>query len=69
LGDERRIPLRNLEGALHRGESFTMAFKESRYVTKLFLHVGPEYRRQRAYASVDYLATKNRAKRAYNKNH
>ena len=52
--------------AEHRGESFTMAFKESRYVTKLFLHVGPEYRRQRAYVSVDYLPAKNRGKRRYN---
>ncbi|MBT4381124.1 MAG: hypothetical protein HOD26_20195, partial [Gammaproteobacteria bacterium] len=66
LGDGRRIPLRSLEGSLHRGESFTRHFKESRYVTKLFLHVGPEYRHQRAYVSVDYLPTKNRGKRGFN---
>jgi hypothetical protein len=55
LGNGRIIPLRNLEGSLHSGESFTMHFKDSRYVTKVFLHVGPVYRHQRAYVSVDYL--------------
>ena len=55
LGNGRRIPLRNLEGSLHRGESFTMHFKNPYYVTKLFLHVGPESRHRRAYVSVDYL--------------
>jgi hypothetical protein len=55
LRNGRRIPLRNLEGSLRRGESFTRHFKDSHYVTKLFLHVGPEYRHQRAYVSVDYL--------------
>jgi len=55
LGNSRLIPLRNLEGFLHSGESFTMHFKDSRYVTKVFLHVGPVYRHQRAYVSVDYL--------------
>ncbi|MDG1232459.1 MAG: hypothetical protein P8P91_09330 [Pseudomonadales bacterium] len=55
LGNGRRIPLRNLEGSLHRGESFTMHFKDPYYVTKLFLHVGPESRHRRAYVSVDYL--------------
>jgi hypothetical protein len=69
LGNGRRIPLRNLEGSLHRGESFTRHFKESHYVTKLFLHVGPEYRHQRAYVSVDYLPTKNHGKPGYNNSH
>ena len=55
LGNGRRIPLRNLEGSLHRGESFTIHFKNPYYVTKLFLHVGPESRHRRAYVSVDYL--------------
>lgn len=55
LGNGRRIPLRNLEGSLHRGESFTMHFRDSHYVTKVFLKVGPEYRHQRAYVAVDYL--------------
>ena len=55
LGSGRLIPLRNLEGSLHSGESFTMHFKDSRYVTKMFLHVGPVYRHQLTYVSVDYL--------------
>jgi len=55
LGNGRRIPLRDLEGSLHGGNSFTSHFRKPRYVTKLFLHVGPEYRHQRAYVSVDYL--------------
>jgi hypothetical protein len=67
LGNGRRIPLRDLEGSLHGGNSFTRHFKEPRYVTKLFLHVGPEYRHKRAYVSVDYLpAKKNRGKRGHN---
>jgi len=66
LGNGRRIPLRSLEGSLHRGESFTRHFKDSHYVTKLFLHVGPEYRHQRAYVSVDYLPSKSHGNRGYN---
>ncbi len=55
LDNGRRIPLGDLEGYLHDGHSFTRHFKKPRYVNKLFLHVGPEYRHQRAYVSVDYL--------------
>ena len=65
LGNGRRIPLRDLEGSLYGGNSFTRHFKEPRYVKKLFLHVGPEYRHQRAYVSVDYLPAKNQGRRGY----
>lgn len=60
LGNGRRIPLRNLEGSLHAGESLTMHFRDSHYVTKVYLKVGPEYRHQRAYVSVDYLPANSR---------
>ena len=36
LGNGRRIPLRDLEGSLHRGDSFTRHFREPRYIKKLF---------------------------------
>lgn len=65
LDNGRRIPLRDLEGSLHSGNSFTRHFKEPRYVKKLVLHVGPEYRHQRAYVSVDYLLAKNHGGRSY----
>lgn len=66
LGNGRRIPLRDLEGSLHSGNSFTRIFNEPRFVKKLFLHVGPEYRHRRAYVSVDYLLAKNHGGRSYN---
>jgi len=69
LGNGRLIPLRDLEGALHRGDSFTRHFNKSRYVRKLFLHVGPQYRRQRAYVSVDYLPSKTRGRRGHENSH
>jgi len=69
LGNGRRILLRDLEGSLHGGNSFTSHFEKPRYVTRLLLHVGPEYRHQRAYVSVDYLPARNHGKGGHNNRH
>lgn len=60
LGNGRRIPLRALEGSLYYGTSHTKYFDKPRYVKRLHLRVGPEYRHHRAYVSVDYLPGKGR---------